>query len=123
MTAYFEKTETLDFSKYQKEGFTISPIADGFHYTPVSNISIGFREGVLEGYSRSKEGISIVPGVVDNWFSPSIDYMLDMIVKEAKKQGANGILNFNAKKTYRTSSLLGSVTPCYELTGFAVKLE
>ncbi|KAA6347858.1 hypothetical protein EZS27_004723 [termite gut metagenome] len=123
MTAnYFEKTSTLDFSKYHKEGFIISPIAEGFQYTPISSISIKFRDGALKGYSRSKEGLSTVVGVADNWFSPSIDYMLDAIVKEAKKQGADAILNFNAKNVSKKTPL-GALETYYELSGFAVKLD
>jgi len=135
-TLYRESTYVLDFTKYSKEGFFISPISDGVKYEPISNLTMEFEPGNLKGHVRSElerknknKSDDLFNVVVYNetggngsksYFHPTMEYMLDKFVEEAKSQGATGILNFKAIKhiDLRKGTLL-----YYDLSGFAVKIK
>lgn len=89
--SFYQKAYVCDFSKYTEEGFIVSPVATGYdNYKPLGTVCLYFQSGVRQGYEGKKEG----DNWYKNWFQVSQPYMLDELVKEAKKLGGNGILNF-----------------------------
>ncbi|NDV81285.1 hypothetical protein [Bacteroides sp. 51] len=115
---YTENVYVFDFTKYVSSGFIISPISEGFKYDPVSNITMEFKSGHLNGHNRFEgEKKSPLDNKPASWFNPTMDYMLEKLVNEAKKQGANGILNFKSEGRYNGNEYV------YTLTGFAVNIK
>lgn len=116
-TKYAEYIHTEDYSKYSKEGFYIYPQETSntsLTYTPLTNIHIFIQAGKPEK-GQNLQGLSIIkegdPHTFADMAIPTYEYMLDKIVNEAKKVGANAIINFK----------YNGITN--EIMGLAVKLE
>lgn len=117
---YMQTTYWADYSKYSKEGFTISPSSSGFTYESIGELEIVFKCGVKDGYTDPN-----IKTYTSHMFYPNIDYIVKEAVKEAKSKGANAILNFKIEPQYQYSAsfyfdrrYIGAV-----VTGFAVKLK
>ena len=100
---YTESVYVVDYREYTKDGFTISPTVTGFNYQPISNIEVVFTVGKLRKGETAENLRLIVPyegytGKTNNEYAPSSKRMMDKIVSEAKKMGANGLIDF--KTTY-----------------------
>ena len=95
---YTESVYTVDYREYINSGFTISPTITGFNYQPISNIDVVFTPGNLAKGESDKDLEKVIP--YKNYsgnkriFAPTGKRMMDKIVSEAKKMGANGLIDF-----------------------------
>jgi len=113
-----QTTYWADYSKYSKEGFTISPSSSGFTYESIGELEIVFKCGVKDGYTDPN-----IKTYTSHMFFPDIDYIVKETVKEAKSKGANAILNFKIEPQYQYNSYFGRRYIGAVATGFAVKLK
>lgn len=103
---YTEKTTFLDFSKYLKDGFYIHTLTNmNFSYDNVGIVSVSIREGLVrvdgkpikfsyeEGTAEHKEFIAAKK---ERKTASEYD-ALDILVKECKKRGANGVIGLDCK--------------------------
>lgn len=115
---YSQTTYLADYRPYSAEGFTISPSSSGFTYESIGDLSIKFVIGKKKGYINSN--------VQNSWeadiFSPSYEYMVSEMVKEAKALGADALLNFNITPIIKRSKY-GETIDGYIASGFAAKLN
>lgn len=139
----FQKSVSItDFRKYTEAGFIISPATSGFTYQPIGVISVKIIEGKQERQEKSQKVSSMylgkngeilsMAGYIEAYGKVAFDTeygnnsgaaiytgILDEMVKEAKKLGANGILNFSATRTYDATRHAYVIYA----SGFAVKIE
>ena len=120
-TFYSENVSMLDFRKYAKEGFIINPTASGINSKPLSMINASFTSGTsIESALKGKDGII---EEVDKYTKTVVGYratperMMDKIVEECKKIGADGIVNFDVKRV-RTDKYNNGY---WEVSGIAIK--
>ena len=109
VTKYSQTVYLADFRPFTSDGFTVSPSSSGFTYESVGDISVEFIAGVDKSYTNPDPKMRYNK----HWFTPSYDFMVAEIVREAKTLGANALLNF------RIINIEGGYVAC----GFAVKLK
>lgn len=119
---YTETTYLLDFRKYVKEGFVINPNSSGLEYTPLGSLEVRFEEGKkLEGEYKNIIGLKVRKDTNRNvvyGYYPSSERMIEKIVEECKKLGANGIVDFRIKYVPSESN-----KPYWKAEGLAVKIN
>ena len=119
-TYYSEQSNVLDFRKYTESGFVINPTSSGMDFEPISMISVSFYSGEkLKGVFKNENGIINIydKSVQTKFYCATPDRMLEKIVSECKKMGANGIINFNMKPIPEAKY------QSWEVSGVAVKLK
>ncbi|MCD8091806.1 MAG: hypothetical protein LUF01_02825 [Bacteroides sp.] len=117
---YSENTYTIKYNKYIDEGFYIYPKEASnisLNYIPISQICIEIQEGKpIEG--QDLKGLVLIKEGDPNTFAdkavPTYEYMLDLLVTKAKKEGANAIINLNWDINEKGKHII---------EGLAVKLE
>ena len=113
---YYETTWVVDFTKYAKEGFYIYPVGTEVkekNYIPLSQIEVKFHAGTEGEWTKenlSKESYNLN---YQGFVIPKGEYMISRIVEEAKKFGANGIIDFKVVET----------SECLIASGMAVKIQ
>ena len=95
----------------------------GFNYQPISNIEVIFTVGKLRKGETAENLRLIVPyegytGKTNNEYAPSSKRMMDKIVSEAKKMGANGLIDFKTTYNARNRAWVASWNSCYYKIGF-----
>lgn len=121
----------FDFSKYANEGFMISPNQYIGEFEPCGELYIKIIPGEVlkknvkkSNYSKNDDLIyqstqesNLNPeDLIQEIISP--DELLKEAVSQAKKRGANAIVNFNCVEIYPYNSFN---TLYYQITGFAIK--
>ena len=117
---YYEFTFVEDYSNYVGEGFYIYPEEASnitLEYVPISIIDIEAHAG-KPAKGQKVDGLLINENADPNTFAdlaiPTPEYMMKRLVEEAKKKGANAIVNYKNVK-------IGAYK--YRASGLAVKLE
>lgn len=118
-TYYSEQSNVLDFRKYTESGFIINPTSSGMEFEPLSMISVSFYSGEkIDKDLKNDDGIINIysKSAQTKFYCATSDRMLEKIVQECKKIGANGIINFNIKP-------IPDKYQSWEVSGVAVKLK
>jgi hypothetical protein len=134
---YERRTTGLDFSKYQRSGFFVSP---GDYFQNYQSISI-LRVTCFDGYMK-KESPDVKRS--DIWKSEDALYseppsnfrkkdyefkscklseILDYMVESATKLGANGITRLEIKEITQNSPVNGNVQTGILMTGLAISIK
>lgn len=121
----------FDFSKYSQEGFMISPNQYIGEFEPCGELYIKIIPGEVLKKNVKKSNYSqnddlIYQSTQESNFNPedliqeniSPDELLKEAVSQAKKRGANAIVNFNCVEIYPYNSFN---ILYYQITGFAIK--
>ena len=116
---YQEFTFVEDYSNYVGDGFYIYPKEASnitLDYVPVSIVDIEAHAG-KPAKGQKLDGLLISENGDPNTFAdlavPTPEYMMKRLVEEAKKKGANAIINYKNVKIGRYR---------YRASGLAVKL-
>ena len=113
---YYESVMIVDFTKYVKEGFSIYPLGTEVKeksYIPLSQVEVIFYDGMEGEWTKKNLSKDSYYLNYNGFVIPKGDYIISRIVTEAKKIGANGIIDF---KTFRTKDGLVA-------SAMAVKIE
>ena len=100
-----------DFRPYTTEGFFVSPDPyPGKDFTPIGELSLEVRPAW--NYSQNGSLSAETIGAAE---------LLNTAVQEARKRGANGLVDYRVAKRYVTSSKgLTSLVDAYEVTGLLI---
>ncbi|MGQ8336153.1 hypothetical protein ACUNWD_06340 [Sunxiuqinia sp. A32] len=117
-----------DFREYSEQGFFISPNPYIGEYKPLGLIKIEVFPGQVKELNNESENKLDTPYISKNstfYVDEEIrtDELLDILVKQAKNMGANGIVNFKAYEDFIVSFHKGvkySRFEKYRLEGFAI---
>jgi len=113
----------IDFSKYTKAGFLITPEKYNGEYESIGIVNYVLVPGAeLKTIKMSKEG-QTYPQKIWVKEQTTLGQGLDSLYSIATKMGANGIMNFKVISADRTyGSINGAVNLSgYEISGFAIK--
>lgn len=115
---YTIQQSTIDYSEYTKSGFYISESSNiNFDFEPISSVNTTVFSGSKKGWSEEKKQLGIKDGYWGDWKKASYVDALDNLYKEAKKLGANGIINLTYEATYTKE---GTIDFVY-VKGMAIK--
>lgn len=120
-TFYSESVSMLDFRKYAEKGFIINPTSSGVNFKPLSMINVSFTSG--KNINVELKGKNGIIEEIDKYTNKVLGYkatperMMDKIVEECKKIGADGIVNFDVKRV-RTDKYNNGY---WEVSGIAIK--
>lgn len=119
---YTESIYVSDYTGYVKSGFQIYPAETDVKektYIPMADIEINFRVGRKSADSE-KSGLLPTRDESNNRtiYIPNGSYITKKVVDEAKKYGANALINY--KSTVIRQS---GVVVEYNVTGVAVRIE
>ncbi|TZF84057.1 heavy metal-binding domain-containing protein [Pedobacter sp. BS3] len=118
---------TVDYRPYSQSGFFITESNSvNFEYTPLSNV----QSYISTGYEKEK-GDEIPKKEIDNVYgnryegkikviSATAQKAVDLLVDNAKSQGANAIINLKITPIYSTSSGFSFIQG-YSASGMAIK--
>lgn len=126
-----EELTGIDFTKYTKLGFLITPEKYSGNYESIGLIDFVFmpeairKTNYIENSYSWKETENLVTGYSWNVEKVNIQDAIDGIYKRCVEMGANALVNFNA--TTETKEYLFPNAPLtikgYRITGFAIKTQ
>lgn len=110
---YTETIYTADFKPYTVDGFFITPASSiNEIYDPIALVDINFTPGVLDGGTNWSK-----------YYYPTHSEMLDKLVNQAKKVGANALLDFKITIVYNYTKDGNTSIDHYIASGYAVKIS
>lgn len=126
-----EQFTGIDFTKYSKDGFLITPEKYTGNYESVGLIEYVFmpeakqKTSFIENNYSWKETDKLVTGYSWDVEPVSIQDAIDGIYKKCVEMGANALVNFSA--TTETKEYIMTKAPVtirgYRITGFAIKIK
>lgn len=112
-TVYHEAAYSIDFRDYVEKGFMISPTDTGFDYISLGQLEVNFYLGTVVTNGDKANLIK------DGDYYPTSRRIMDKVVDEAKKLGADGIVCFKVQYFPQTKYSQAF----YQATGVAVKVK
>lgn len=130
-TLNYIPTETsyyaIDFRKYSKDGFLITPEKINKDYESIGVVKYVIVPGARYQVDKSVRYPDGTLANVQKWQTNKITLSqgLDSLYSWAKGMGANAIINFSATTTQRNyQSISNPITlEGYELNGFAIRIK
>ena len=117
---YSEITYVSDFTQHVKDGFHIFPVDTELktkNYIPLVSLSTIYQLGIPP-QKETKRKDELYQDNTTHFLIPSGKYMTDKLVDEAKRYGANAIINFKIEPVYYKGNLVR-----YIASGVAVNIE
>lgn len=121
----------IDFSKYTKNGFLITPEKYNGNYESIGLITFVFmpeatpKTNTIENNYSWKEGADLVTGYSWDIEKVNIQDAIDAMYKRCTEMGANALVNFNASE--EIAEYIFAKAPLkikgYRITGFAIKIK
>lgn len=115
-----KKADIYDGYIYVKDGFHIFPVGTELktkNYTPLASLSTVYQLGIPP-QKETKRKDELYQDNTTHFLIPSGKYMTDKLVDEAKRYGANAIINFKIEPVYYKGNLVR-----YIASGVAVNIE
>ena len=126
-----EQLTGIDFSKYTKDGFLITPEKYSGNYESIGLITFVFMPGatpktnIIENNYSWKESDNLITGYSWDIEKVNLQDAIDAMYKRCTEMGANALVNFNA--TEEITEYVFPKAPVkikgYKITGFAIKIK
>lgn len=115
---YYEEASAFDYRNHDYPGFVISPTVTGSDYEPLAEISITFNGGKIDKKTDTL-GLYMYSNSHHIYlYNASPKRVLNKCILEAKRFGADAILNFKIESPISPSGLY-----ILKASGIAVKLK
>lgn len=124
----------IDYQRFNEQGFFITESNSvNFEYTPISSVSALFTNGWIEKevvdenkprkLKKYKDDVYNTEGPKTKqvYVRGTPDGVTDLLVDEAMKMGANGVINFRYDPVYSYSKDGGATLSGWTASGMAIK--
>ncbi len=121
MMKYSESVSVFDYNDHDYAGFLVFPTIPNENYKALSNINVNFYAG---RYYKNMDTTNLrIVKAFDKLYTchPKAKRVLNACIQEAKKFGANALIDFKIKSSTMQSA--SRPITVYTATGIAVKMK